>query len=578
MPVKSVREMNKWERRRHSLAAKTFHAVMVMAIVLCAAAVLVAVGMYYRTVRDQYIENAYHISAEASAILRETSNPADCVEKVMTKYYAMTEEELAAQDTAAYQDKFRALRFDENYQQVQDVLKFLKMNNDVEDVYILALDRENMRGVYIVDPEERSDLRCPPGKWSNLKEEYMAVFSPKKEEEIPHFVTNNEYGWMCTSGVPVRDAGGNTVAYILTDISVLGLIGHTWQFLLEFALFLILLTLVLAYFFIRRFKRTLVTPINQIAQAAETYVRDRRAGSVNTDHFSRQALNIRTGDEVENLSLTMADMEKELNDFEDNLTRVTAEKERIGTELALATRIQADMLPNIFPAFPDRSEFDVYATMTPAKEVGGDFYDFFLVDDDHLALVIADVSGKGIPAALFMMACKILLNNFAMTGLSPAQVLKTVNDQICSNNREEMFVTVWMGVLEISTGILTASNAGHEFPSLRQNGGAFALFKDRHGFIIGGMEGMRYKDYELRLAPGDKVFVYTDGVPEATDGNTRMFGTDRMLEALNADPAAAPDQVLRNVQEAVNAFVQDAPQFDDLTMLCVEYLGPKSEG
>ena len=256
--------------------------------------------------------------------------------------------------------------------------------------------------------------------------------------------------------------------------------------------------------------------------------------------------------------------------------REEAERERISNELSLATRIQGDMLPNIFPAFPERTEFDIYATMDPAKEVGGDFYDFFLIDEDHLCMVMADVSGKGVPAALFMMASKIILANNAMAGKSPAQILTDTNTSICSNNRQEMFVTVWLGILELSTGKLTASNAGHEYPVLKQPDGSFELLKDKHGFVLGGMDGVRYKEYELRLEPGAKLFLYTDGIPEAADAANTMFGTDRMLLALNREPDAAPQQILRNVRSAVNSFVNEAEPFDDLTMLCIEYRGPGS--
>ena len=254
--------------------------------------------------------------------------------------------------------------------------------------------------------------------------------------------------------------------------------------------------------------------------------------------------------------------------------REEAERERIGNELSLATRIQADMLPNIFPAFPGRPDFDIYASMDPAKEVGGDFYDFFLVDDDHLCMVMADVSGKGVPAALFMMASKIILANNAMMGKSPAQILTDTNASICSHNRQEMFVTVWLGILELSTGKLIAANAGHEYPVLKKADGRFELLKDKHGFVIGGMEGIRYKEYELFLEPGAKLFLYTDGIPEATDAAEAMFGTERMLAALNREPDLPPEQILRNVRAAVNGFVNEAEQFDDLTMLCVEYHGP----
>ena len=281
----------------------------------------------------------------------------------------------------------------------------------------------------------------------------------------------------------------------------------------------------------------------------------------------------RTGDEIEVLAEAFNALTKRTQNYIDEIITITAEKKRIGTELALASRIQADMLPNIFPPFPERTEFDIYATMDPAKEVGGDFYDFFLIDDTHLGLVIADVSGKGVPAALLMMIAKILIQNHALTLHSPAQVLQEVNRQLCANNREEMFVTAWFGVLDTSTGKVTAANAGHEYPVLMPAGGEFKLVKDKHGFVIGGMEGVRYKEYELTLTPGSRLFVYTDGVPEATNAQSEMFGTDRMLEALNREPAARPEKILQNVKAAVDSFVLDAEQFDDMTMLCVEYKG-----
>ena len=245
----------------------------------------------------------------------------------------------------------------------------------------------------------------------------------------------------------------------------------------------------------------------------------------------------------------------------------SAARQRIETELNVATQIQADMLPSIFPAFPGRPEFDIYAGMTPAKEVGGDFYAFFLVDDDHLAIDIADVSGKGVPAALFMVIAKTLLKNAVQMGLSPREALEKVNNQLCENNQAEMFVTVWLGVYEISTGRLTAANAGHEYPAIRRAGGKFELFKDRHGFVLAGMENTRYQEYELELGVGDTLFVYTDGVAEATDGADTLYGTDRMLEALNQNGLPGPEELLRQLKADIDRFVGQAPQFDDITML-----------
>ncbi len=324
---------------------------------------------------------------------------------------------------------------------------------------------------------------------------------------------------------------------------------------------LVLLTLAAALILGKRIVKPLNTITRRISALSET----------NLEFKMEDAY--RTGDEVQALAEAFASISHRTVVYMDKVVKVTAEKERIGAELSLATQIQAAMLPHIVPAFPDRCEFDVFGNMDPAKEVGGDFFDYFLIDDDHLGLVIADVSGKGVPAALFMMASKIILQSVAMLGKSPAEILEKTNEAICSNNEAEMFVTVWLGILEISTGKLTAANAGHEYPVIRRANGHFELYKDKHGLVIGGMEGVRYREYELHLEPGTKLFVYTDGVPEATDAKQKLFGTQRMLDALNADPDAAPQQVLKNVRNAVDAFVQDAEQFDDLTMLCIEYKG-----
>ena len=259
--------------------------------------------------------------------------------------------------------------------------------------------------------------------------------------------------------------------------------------------------------------------------------------------------------------------------------QLALEKERISTELALASRIQKGALVKDFPPFPERKEFELYASMNPAKEVGGDFYDFFLIDDDHLGLVIADVSGKGSPAALFMMVSMALVRHAAMSGgneFSPAKALQDVNRQVCSRNPEEMFVTVWLGILEISTGKLTAANAGHEYPVLKRADGNFELIKDKHGLVIGAMEMAVYRQYELQLEPGAKLFVYTDGVAEALNEQDELFGTARMVAALRGCEDGSPEKILETVGQAVKAFAGSAPQADDLTMLCLQYNGSVS--
>ena len=251
----------------------------------------------------------------------------------------------------------------------------------------------------------------------------------------------------------------------------------------------------------------------------------------------------------------------------------TKDAERLATELHLAKNIQSSMLPEIFPPFPEHQEFDVYASMRTAREVGGDFYDFYMIDDDHMAMLVADVSGKGIPAAMFMMASKIMINNMSLLNdPDPARILEMVNKEIAARNTAEMFVTVWLGILEISTGKLTATNAGHEYPFIRQNG-KFNIFKEKHGFVLGGMENTRYENYEIQLDPGDAVFVYTDGVTEAKNSNGDQFGVERLEDALNDSPELPVSSIINHISEKLDKFVDNEEQFDDITMVILSYNG-----
>ena len=300
----------------------------------------------------------------------------------------------------------------------------------------------------------------------------------------------------------------------------------------------------------------------------------------NTEHPGEQARitvrsRIRMGDEDLFAFLRSTVEEKDAGDPVRGVVSMISELDRLDNELKLASDIQLNMLPMNFPAFPDRSEFDLYAVMDPAKEVGGDFYDFFLIDSDHLALVISDVSGKGVPAALFMMVSKTLIKNQLMSGCDPAEALERVNAQLCERNSSMMFVTVWLAVLEISTGKGIVCNAGHENPAVHRAGGAFEMLKYKHGLIVGVKKDAKYQTREFEMHPGDCVFVYTDGVPEATDPANTMFGEERLLLSLNEDADASPQELITRVHDAVFTFANGAEQFDDITMLCMKYFGPE---
>lgn len=278
-------------------------------------------------------------------------------------------------------------------------------------------------------------------------------------------------------------------------------------------------------------------------------------------------------DEIGVLAQAFADMIVSLQAHIENIKKITEERQKAAAELQVATNIQASALPNPEGAFADVEEFSIYATMSPAKEVGGDFYDFFMVDDKHLVMIIADVSGKGVPAALFMMVSKLLLKNETGYTLSPKNILEIVNNKLCENNAAEMFVTVWVGILDITTGIMKCANAGHEFPAIRRANGEFELFKDKHGFVLAGMEDSKFKEYEIQLEKGDAVFVYTDGVAEATNAENELYGTDRMINALNQNPALDVKERVINMRKDIDEFVKEAPQFDDITMLTIDYHG-----
>ena len=243
---------------------------------------------------------------------------------------------------------------------------------------------------------------------------------------------------------------------------------------------------------------------------------------------------------------------------------------RFDKDLEIAKQIQQSALPSVFPPYPNRKDFSIYASMNAAKEVGGDFYDFYLVDENHLAFVVADVSGKGIPGAMFMMTSKTLIKSFAESGLPVHEVLTNVNTQLCQNNEAGMFVTAWMGILDLQTGLIKFANAGHNPPLVKHKDGSYEFLKGKVNFVLAGMDMVKYKEQELQLQPGDEIYLYTDGVTEAHNSNKELFGENRLLESLNSTKGMSVEDICKKVKEDVDAFVCDAEQFDDITMLCVQ--------
>ena len=478
-----------------------------------------------------------------------------------------------------------------NFQELSDAEQKQQMENMTEkwiQYYNYVLDNYGLKYMYFVRVSSPNDIvyiadgKPQDGKRDGIMYRFSGdvdhydeplsksnpviwkLWNSGDKADIECELSNTEYGYTYRLWCPVV-IDGKVAGLLGANIDVSQVDAEIRESTLPTALWSCLFFAALLAVILIFLRKTIVLKIVNLDQDVMQYSRFK-----NPEIAAKIARTRYAQDEIGSLAVNFSDMILSLEKYMTELNAVTAEKQRISAELDVAKSIQASMLPCIFPAFPERKEFDIYATMEPAKEVGGDFYDFFLVDENHLAMVIADVSGKGVPAALFMVIAKTLLKNCTQTGLSPHEVLEKVNNQLCENNDAEMFVTVWLGLLEISSGRLTCANAGHEYPVLRRNGGDFELIKDKHGFVLAGMEGSRYREYEIVLEKGDQLYVYTDGVPEATDASEELYGAQRMLAALNQNAGSAPEETLKRVKQDIERFVGEAPQFDDITMLSIE--------
>lgn len=314
-------------------------------------------------------------------------------------------------------------------------------------------------------------------------------------------------------------------------------------------------------------KKHLTTPLNQLTSAALDFANQHKH-SLTTDP---QDPGVHTADELEELNNSIFYLEQSVLSEQKELEQINRQKGKIDAELTIAREIQKGVLPEHFPQDADRDVTDVYAFNEPAREVGGDFYDFFLIDPTHLGLVIGDVSDKGIPAALFMMVSKLLIKEYAMKGLSPEIVLEQVNDRLFSFNRAEMFVTIWIGILDTETGILKTANGGHEYPIFRLGDEPFDYFHDKHGMAVAGMKRSKYTLHEIQMKPGDALFVYSDGAVDARNKDGDGFGVSRLLESVNRANTETATKLVHAVKKDVEEYSADTEPFDDITMLAMIY-------
>lgn len=406
------------------------------------------------------------------------------------------------------------------------------------------------------------------------EEEKLPEFAGYADNErIPPTVYRSEDGWLCTACEPIKDKTGKVVGLACADMDMNDVIQQRHWFLLNCAIFVLIemaVSILISMFLVGKF---VTSPLKQLAEAA------RKFGSISEAYTQDDVMQlpIRSNDEIGDLYRAFLSMQNHIVENTQKLTAITAQQERIDTELRMAAQIQSSMLPSDYSILAGKKEIDLYACMEPARETAGDFYDFFLADDDHLVLTMADVSGKGLPAALFTALCKIILSQQAKMGKSPARILKDSNIEICANNRQQMFVTVWLGILEISTGILCFADAGHEKPLLKRDGKWEFIEKEKSGIPLGlfseSPDGAElFSEQTITLHAGDVLFQYTDGVTEAVH-EKKLFGEAGLLSAVSGAKSAKPEELLACIRQQIDGFVGQEPQFDDITMMGLMYNG-----
>ena len=563
--------MHTEKKKGLNLSGKTLIIILALSLVLLTLACIISYYVYTKTMDKHYSNMATSIADTAANVIDKDEVRA-LSDKIIERYESLDEpvssEEYGTDRFNAYIDKYSDLYSSDEYNSIlSDLQKVLEaFNQDISSLYIAYMYEPDHIGFYVVDASNVEP--CMPGTFDIIGEDFYYIFDTP-EVGFPAYKTiSDEYGYLVSVGRPVYDDDGSVMAYSYVDIQMSEVLNDRAAFLKTLMMTMIAATFVLCLIIIVIINKNIVKPIKELSDAAISYVKGKANNS--GSHFT--GVVAKTGDEIEDLGEAMISMEDDINEYIDNLQTVTAEKERIGAELNVATKIQMDMLPNIFPTFNKRNDFEIYASMDPAKEVGGDFYDFFFIDEGHVALVAADVSGKGVPAALFMVIAKTLIKNRTLMGGTPGEILTDVNNQLSESNASNMFVTVWLAIVDLKTGDMLTANAGHEYPGIRRANGEFQLVMSRHGLALAAMEGLKYKTNTFKLNEGDSIFAYTDGVTEATDKNKNLFGNDRLIEALNINPASSPTELIATVRKSIDAFVGDAEQFDDITMLSFKLL------
>ncbi|MCR4736415.1 MAG: SpoIIE family protein phosphatase [Treponema sp.] len=434
-------------------------------------------------------------------------------------------------------------------------------------IYVTTVSPDYKSRTYIFDTvnkQVKNSYFYPFGKVSSLEHKDQSYIDNLKVvleegQKQSWFVYKKGESGHVTTAVPLYNSQGKTCAIIGIVKPMTEVKEYNKSFLTSVLIYAISFAVIFLVFYTIILYFRIIRPI--------LFITDE------TSHFAEHQgeltgilKKINNKDEIGTLAKSVEKMSSDMNKYIRDLTYTTAEKERLSTELNVATQIQADMLPKVFPPFKNHPEIELFASMEPAKEVGGDFYDFYMVDDDHFAVVVGDVSGKGVPAALFMVITKTLLKDTAMHSTNPAQIFTSVNSVLCEGNDFGLFVTCWMGIITLSTGELNFANAGHLPPIIFHNK-ELKYLKTKANLMLAGMEGIKYTNHTINLDAGDRIFLYTDGITEAMNSEMQLYGEERLINIMKSVENLSSRQILSIVKDDINAFVKSAQQFDDITML-----------
>lgn len=566
------------------LGTRSFLLTALFGLLLGGGAILLGYSIYSNNADEFYSSSAIRIgSCVADQVDKESAKTLR--DAVMLLYYDNIDYDM--KDDDEIYDMYQEIRkkgdalvsssYMDCFEDVEETLReFRDATPENDYIYYVDYDPEQNNMVFITDirdniRSEDKDYFCPGSVWEVDDKAFELMTS---KEGKGYTVYSIGGGMVVTKLCEVVSEEGEALGYIGVDTFLSDVVSNKHRFLLFFFIVIGILDLLLSYVMMMILKHSIVRPVEKLEQGGHEFINRLGTEITSAPHFFAN-LGLYTGDEIENLWLTMADLEINIAVSMKTIKKMTSEKERAEAELALANQIQRSMLPSVFPAFPDRNEFDLYADMVPAKNVGGDLYDFFLIDEDHLALVIGDVSGKGITAALFMVMAKHLIKSQTMAdGADPVKIFTAVNSMLMEENEAMLFVTAFLGILTLSTGHMVSANAGHEYPAVRRKDGLFYYEEDAHAMPLAIRKKNKFVEHELTLQPGDTLYLFTDGITEASDKDEEMFQKERLLEVLNEDPDAGPRELDIRVRQRVSEFVANAEQFDDMTTLCLKYYGP----